>query len=187
VGSITNGTESINYGYDGKLVTSEALAGTLSQSLLYTYNNDFKLTGLTYAGATTGFSYDNDGLLTGAGNFAITRNAGNGLPETVTGGALNLALTFNGYGEVEGQNFTISGHNITSWNLIRDDNGRIIQKTETVSGTSSDYIYTYDSMGRLLTVSKDSALVEEYQYDTNGTRSYEMNIFRGISGRSFTY
>ena len=187
MGSITNGTESINYGYDGKLVTSEALAGTLSQSLLYTYNNDFKLTGLTYAGATTGFSYDNDGLLTGAGNFAITRNAGNGLPETVTGGALNLARTFNGYGEVEAQDFTINSQNLTSWNLIRDDNGRIIQKTETVGGTSSDYIYTYDSMGRLLTVTKDSALVEEYQYDTNGTRSYEMNIFRGISGRSFTY
>jgi RHS repeat-associated protein len=30
-------------------------------------------------------------------------------------------------------------------------------------------------------------LVEEYQYDPNGTRNYEMNTLRGIAGRSFTY
>jgi len=42
-------------------------------------------------------------------------------------------------------------------------------------------------MGRLLTVTKDSTLVEEYQYDPNGTRNYEMNTLRGIAGRSFTY
>jgi RHS repeat-associated protein len=30
-------------------------------------------------------------------------------------------------------------------------------------------------------------LVEEYQYDPNGTRNYEMNALRGIAERSFTY
>jgi len=187
VGSITNGTESISYGYDGKLVTSEALAGTLSQSLGYTYNNDFNLTGLTYAGETTNYSYDNDGLLTGAGNFTITRNAGNGLPESVTGGSLSLSRTFNGYGEVDAQDFTVSGQNPTSWTLMRDNNGRITQKTETVDGATSHYDYTYYPMGRLMTVTKDSTLVEEYQYDANGTRIYEMNSLRGITGRSFSY
>ncbi len=29
--------------------------------------------------------------------------------------------------------------------------------------------------------------MEEYAYDVNGTRTYEMNILRGIAGRSFTY
>jgi hypothetical protein len=29
--------------------------------------------------------------------------------------------------------------------------------------------------------------VEEYDYDLNGTRIYEMNTLRGIAGRSFTY
>ncbi len=187
VGSITKGTETITHTYDGKLVTSEVLSGTLNQSLTYGYNNDFNLTGLTYAGAATGYLYDNDGLLTGAGSFSISRNSGNGLPESVTGGALSLSRGFNGYGEVEGENFTVSGQNLTFWNLIRDNNGRITQKTETVGGVTSDYVYTYDPMGRLLTVTKDSTLVEAYQYDTNGTRSYEMNTLRNISGRSFTY
>jgi len=187
VGSITKGTESIIYGYDGKLVTSEALSGTLNQSLFYGYNNDFDLTGLTYAGATTSYLYDNDGLLTGSGSFTISRNAGNGLPESVTGSALSLTRGFNGYGEVEGEDFTVSGQNLTTWNLTRDNNGRISQKTETIDGVTSDYVYTYDPMGRLLTVTKDGILVEGYDYDANGTRIEEMNSLRGIVERSFTY
>ena len=42
-------------------------------------------------------------------------------------------------------------------------------------------------MGRLLTVTKDGALLEEYGYDANGTRNYEMNTLRGIAGRNFAY
>ncbi|RZB33837.1 MAG: hypothetical protein SRB2_03673 [Desulfobacteraceae bacterium Eth-SRB2] len=187
VGSMSKGTESITYGYDGKLVTSATLAGTLSQTLSYGYNSDFNLNSFTYSGGTVNYSYDNDGLLTGASGFTISRNAGNGLPESVTDGSLSLILGFNGYGEVDAQDFTVSGQNPTSWILTRDNNGRITQKTETVDGVTSDYVYTYDSMGRLLTVSKDSTLIEEYQYDPNGTRNYEMNTLRGITGRSFTY
>jgi RHS repeat-associated protein len=187
VGSITKGSETITYDYDGKLVTSETLTGTLNQSLGYTYNDDFNLTSLNYSGGTESYTYDNEGLLTGAGNFTISRNAGNGLPEAVTGGALSLSRTFNGYGEIDAQDYSIGGQYLTSWSLTRNNNGRITNKSETVDGISSDYIYTYDPMGRLLTVTKDSTLVEEYQYDANGTRIYEMNSLRGISGRNFSY
>ncbi|NWF93671.1 MAG: hypothetical protein HXY46_12185, partial [Syntrophaceae bacterium] len=187
VGSITKGTELIQYGYDGSLVKSEALSGTLNQTLSYTYNNDFNPKSLTYAGGTVSFTYDNDGLLTGVGNFTITRNAGNGLPQAVTGGTLNITRTFNGYGELESQNFVINALKLTSWGLTRDKAGKITAKTETVEGTTSNYAYTYDSMGRLLTVTKDGSLVEEYRYDSVGRRSYEMNLLKGISGRTYTY
>ena len=70
--------------------------------------------------------------------------------------------------------------------MVQDDNGQITQKIETVGGISSTYDYTYDSIGRLLSVTKNSSLVEEYEYDLNGTRNYEMNTLRGITGRSFT-
>ncbi len=187
VGSITKGTEAITFGYDGKLVTSIDLAGTLNQSLGYTYNNDFNVTGFTYAGDTENYTYDDDGLLTGAGSFAITRNAQNGLPEAVNGGALSQSHTFNGYGEQDGQVSTISGQSVGSWSLAQDDNGQIIQKIETVDGITSTYDYTYDEVGRLLTVTKDSVLVEAYQYDATGTRSSETNTLRDIAGRSFGY
>ncbi|MDY7037195.1 MAG: hypothetical protein SV375_13650 [Thermodesulfobacteriota bacterium] len=51
VESITNGMDTITYGYDGKLVTSETLTGTLNKSFSYTYNNDFNLQSFTYAGS----------------------------------------------------------------------------------------------------------------------------------------
>ena len=187
IGSITKGAESIAYSYDGKLVTSKISSGTLNQSLSYVYNNNFDLTDFTYAGSTTNYAYDNDRLLTGVGGFIISRNAGNGLPESVSGGALSLMRSFNGYGELEAQDLTINGQNLTSWNLTRNDNGRITQKTEIIDGVSSNYLFTYDPMGRLLTVTKDSSLAEKYQYDPNGTRIYEMNTSRGIAGRSLTY
>ncbi|MFH1702744.1 MAG: hypothetical protein ABIB41_04825, partial [Nitrospirota bacterium] len=112
IDSITKGTESITYGYDGSLITSETLNGILNQSLSYTYNNDFNLMSFTYAGGTVNHTYDNDGLLNGAGAFTITRNAGNGLPEAVTGVLFNLTRIFNGYGETEGENFIVNSQNL---------------------------------------------------------------------------
>jgi len=190
VGSITKGTGTITYGYDGKLVTSETLSGTLNKVLSYTYNDYFNIDSFAYAGNTEVYTYDSDGLLTGAGDFAIARNVQNGLPELVTGGALTLSRSFNGYGEIAAQDFAISSQSLTSWDLVRDDNGRIINKEETISvgGSTAAYTYTCDPMGRLLTVTKDGTLVEEYRYDLNGTRNYEMNSLRGITtGRTFTY
>ncbi|MBT8350398.1 MAG: RHS repeat-associated core domain-containing protein, partial [Deltaproteobacteria bacterium] len=187
VESITNGNDGITYGYDGKFLTSEILSGTLSQALVYAYNDDFNITSFTYAEDTTDYSYDNDGLMTGAGNFTINSNADNGLPESVSSVSLNLNRIFNGYGEIEAESSTINTQAFGSWNLTRNNNGRITQKTETLASVTSDYAYTYDALGRLLTVTKDSMLVEEYQYNINGTRTYEMNRLRDISGRSYTY
>jgi RHS repeat-associated protein len=185
--SVSKGTDVIRYGYDGSLVTSEILSGTLNQSVSYAYNNDFNLRSFTYAGNTTNYTFDNDGLLIGAGAFTITRNAGNGLPEAVTGGSLNLKRTFNGYGEIDSQDFLVNGLSLASWGLVRNKAGRIIEKTETTDGVTSNYVYTYDPMGRLLTVTRDGNLTEEYRYGPNGTRTFEMNVFKGIAGRNLTY
>jgi RHS repeat-associated protein len=185
--SITKGGESITYSYDGKLVTSEKLSGTLDQSLDYTYNDDFDVSSFTYVGQTENYSYDNDGLLTAVGDFTISRNDENGMPESIVGGTFNLTRSFNGYGEVAGQGAVVNSQNVASWNLIRNNNGQIIQKIESTGGVTSEYSYTYDSMGRLLTVTKDGILAEEYRYDPNGTRNYELNTLRGINGRNFTY
>jgi len=187
VESVVKGAEKITYEYDGSLVTSEVLSGTINQTLVYSYDDDFNVIGFTYGGSTDNYAYDNDGLLIGAGDYDITRNAENGLPESVTDGPLNSSRSFNGYGELDGQDVTVSGNSITSWNLARDNSGRIIAKTEVVAGITSAYDYTYDSLGRLLTVLKDGMLVEEYQYNANGTRTYEMNSLRGITGRSYAY
>ena len=48
-------------------------------------------------------------------------------------------------------------------------------------------LFSHDAVGRLLTVTKDGILVEEYQYDLNGTRTYAMNALRRIAARSYSY
>jgi RHS repeat-associated protein len=150
-------------------------------------NNDFALVQATYAGQATGYGYDNDGLLTQAGPFAITRHAGNGLPLTVSGAGLELTRGFNGHGEVASQTLAVSGKALGSWSLLRDNAGRIVRKTEAAGGPAASYDYDYDANGRLLRVLKDGVSVEEYAYDENGTRIYEMNSLRGIAGRSYQY
>jgi len=187
VESVSRDGEQIGYGYDGSLVTSENLTGTLARTLSYTYNSDFAAGSFTYAGETCVYGYDNDGLLIGAGDLTVTRNAGNGLPESVTGGPLSLSRGFSPYGETDTESFSVNGTELFSWSLMRDDNGRITDKTENLSdGTTANYEYDYDAVGRLLTVTRDEAVVESYQYDTRpyGIRTYEERY--GV-GRSLRY
>jgi RHS repeat-associated protein len=185
--SITKSAESISYAYDGSLVASESCTGTLDQSLFYSYNNDFLPGGFGYAGAVTNYVHDQDGLLVAAGRFSVFRDQQNGLPLQINGGNLSLTRTFNGYGEVSAQAALVAGKTALSWNLSRNGSAEIERKTEVVDNVPSVEQYTYDSMGRLRTVVRDGALVEEYQYGANGARVYEMNTRRGISGRSFAY
>ncbi len=187
VGRITKDGESVTYGYDGKLLTSEVISGTLNQNLTFTYNNDFNVKSLTYAGTVNSFTYDNDGLLTGSGVYAISRNALNGLPESVSGGSFHLSRSFNGYAEISDQTATVGGQALLSWSVSPDNTGRILSKTETVGGVTVTFGYDYDSMGRLLTVTKNGVKVEEYDYNLNGSREYETNTLRGITGRTLAY
>ena len=117
---------------------------------------------------------------------SIVRESDNGLPEKVTDGAFALSRTFNDHGEVDGLGVEVAGA-VYSYDLTRDDGGRIETRTETVAGAGSLFKYGYDPLGRLLTVTRDGNLVEEYRYDNNGNRTYQMNAQLGITGRTFTH
>ena len=187
VQQISRDGESIGYTYDGSLLTGVNLTGSLNQGIGLTYDDDFRLTALTYAGSTESVTHDGDGLLTGLGGFTIGRSADNGLPETVTGGGVSLQRGFNTYGEIDEESVDVNGSPVYAIQLERDDNGRIYRKTETLAGAITVYDYTYDLAGRLQTVEQDGMIVESYQYNTTGTRSYEENSLRSIAGRSLSY
>jgi len=181
--SISRGSEQLNYSYDGTLLKSIAQSGSVFGNIGFSYNNDFKPTAMSYGGMTASFGYDSDGLLTTAGRFTIARNAASGLPEQVSDGSMQINRTFNGYGEIDATENS-SGF---SYNLTRNNSGRITAKHEQLAGISNQFAYSYDNIGRLLTVSKDGSLVEEYRYDDNGNRTYEMNELRAITGRTYTH
>ncbi len=184
--TITRGSETVGYSYDNSLVTNITQSGTITSALGFTYNNDFKLTSFTYAGATEDLGYDNDGLLTSTGDFIITRSSDNGLPQSVSDTTFTLSRGFNGYGEVDTVNINVAG-SIFGYALTRYNGGRIETKTETIAGVDVLFAYSYDDLGRLLTVTRDGALMEEYRYDENGNRTYEQNSYLGTTGRAFSH
>jgi len=109
-------------------------------------------------------------LLTNVGSFAVTRNAQNGLPVSVSDGIFTNTRAFSGYGEVDGNAFSIGGTSKYSYSLTRDLAGRIVQKIENIGGATDTYDYTYDNIGRLTEVKKNGIIVETYTYDANGNR-----------------
>jgi len=69
----------LNYTYDGSLALSETwgnfdITGTLSLG----YNNDFRVTAIRVNGNPVNYQYDDDGLLTQAGELRLIRQRDNG-------------------------------------------------------------------------------------------------------------
>ena len=54
--------------------------------------------------------------------------------------------------------------------ITRDALGRISTKSETISGTTTTFAYTYDSAGRLTDVSQNGVAYSHYGFDTNSNR-----------------
>ena len=191
VAQITFGDQSVAYTWDGPLLTSRTLAGSLDAAISYTYDDNLQLAAMTYAGAETVFERDADDLLTKAGDFSITRNAGNGSVEavgdTASGGSFTVSFGLNGFGELETQTNQVNGTDVYALSLQRNKGGQITSKTETIEDETTTYTYAYDDLGRLTEVRANDGLVEQYMYGGNGWRTWEYNSLLGISDRTFSY
>ena len=120
-------------------------------------------------GNSVAYTYDADGLLTKAGALAITRRAADGL---ITGTTLRVTAdtrVYNAFGELS--NYTASANGSPIWKVayVRDANGRITKKSETIGGTTNVYTYSYDLAGRLTKAVKN-ATTNSYAYDPNSNR-----------------
>jgi RHS repeat-associated protein len=160
----------LSYTYDGSLLIDETWAGNVTGTVTRAYNNNFWVTSLSVNGNGIAYSYDNDGLLTGAGSLTLSRNAQNGLLTGTTLGNVTTSLSHNGFAEVTGESASYSGSPLYDSSFVYDKLGRITEKTETVDSVTSTYAYGYDLAGRLETVTKNSVLASTYAYDDNGNR-----------------
>ncbi|HYO56161.1 kelch repeat-containing protein [Archangium sp.] len=167
---------SLSYSYDGPLVTHATWSGGVSGSVSYGYDTFFQVASVSVNGVNAiTYAYDHDGLLQRAGSLELARDRSNGLLTGTSLGQVSTALGYNAYGEVETSSAFVGATPLYTMQLVRDDLGRISQKTETLHGTTHTYVYTYDTAGRVASVWEDGTLVAHATYDNgnpgNGNRT----------------
>lgn len=166
-----SGGGTVNYTYDGSLLTSSAWSGPVTGSVTWTYDNNYRKTSQSVNGSNTiNFGYDNDDLLTSTGAMTLTRDSVNGLLSGTTLGTITDTMTYTSLGEVATAQASIGGTAILAVQYTRDSLGRISTKTETIQGATTSYSYTYDAAGRLSEVKQNGLIVATYTYDSNSNR-----------------
>jgi RHS repeat-associated protein len=163
---------SLSYAYDGFLLTSEALSGQVAGTVTWTYDNNFWTTGLSVNGDSVNFSYDDDGLLTGAGSMTLTPDVQHGLLRSTSLANVTTSQDYNAFGEVERILARYETDDLYGAQYQRDKLGRITQKAETVQGQTQLHGYSYDSAGRLQAVTLNGTTISTYVYDANGNRTF---------------
>jgi RHS repeat-associated protein len=162
---------SLGYSWDGFLATGEALSGATTGTVTWTHDADLRVASVAVnGGAPAAFQYDDDGLITGAGSLAISRDGASGRITGTTLGVVATSWTYDGYGQVASMSAAIAGAPVFSWTVSRDATGRITGKTETVQGATVSHGYDHDPAGFLSAVSRNGALVSQWTYDPNGNR-----------------
>ncbi|MBI3414179.1 MAG: hypothetical protein HY043_02475 [Verrucomicrobia bacterium] len=161
-----------SYVYDGSLPLGVSWSGPVVGSVTRTYDNSLRVASQSVNGVNPiTFSYDGDGLLTGAGSLAIVRDPQNGLQTGASLGIVTSSRIFNGVGEMTNYTVTATGSTIYSASYTRDGIGRVAQKLETIAGVSNTFTYAYDAVGQLTDVVKNGVTIEHYAYDANGNRT----------------
>jgi YD repeat-containing protein len=171
--SRSDGT-ALSYTYDGFLMTSVALGGTVNGGVSWTYDNFFRVAQRSVNGGNTVvYSYDNDNLYTGTSSpvFSVTRDyANDGRISSTTLGSVTDSSSYNGFSEL--MSYTATSGATTPYQLTvasRDLSGRILGMTEWVNGATHNWSLVYDSRGRLTSATRDTT-TNAYTYDPNGNR-----------------
>src|SRR5207302_7535103 len=131
----------LTYGYDGSLLKDLTWNGPIVGTVHKTYDSSFRLASESVTGGQTiNFGYDNDDLLTSAGAMTITRDPATGFVTGTTLGAISESRTYDAYGAEQTYTLTANGNTLYSVNYgTRDGLGRIVNRTETIQGTTHVY------------------------------------------------
>ncbi len=170
--AVSNGESTISYTYDGSVLTKAQWSGAVNGSVGVRFNAKMQVdTQSVNDGHKIGFVYDNDGLLTKAGDLTIKRDGANGRLTGTTIGNLKDTLIFDATGNLVDYQVTNGATTLfreegTSYDKL----GRLAEKRETIDGVTTTYAYKYDAVGQLTEVRKDGSVVESYSYDANGNR-----------------
>jgi len=163
---------SLTFGHDGPLRTSETWAGDVDGTVQWSYDDDLRVVAeAVNASAPIVFAYDDDGLLTGAGDEIVLRDAASGQVVGATVGTSTLDVVYDDFGDATSMDYAMGGTPLFSATYEVDGLGRITTLTESVAdGPERTLEYEYDTAGMLVAVTEDGLLLASYDFDANGNR-----------------
>jgi RHS repeat-associated protein len=172
--SSATGPSGVNlaFTHDGDLLKSTTWSGAVAGSVTRNYDNFFRLSSeqVNTTPAVT-FNYNDDGLMTQAGAMSLSYSATNTQLLGTTLGQVTDTRTYDAFGDLDTYSASFGTTPLYSYDVTRDDVGRIIHKVETIQGTTTEYEYEYDNVGRLVGVAINGVVTREYVYDDNGNRT----------------
>lgn len=175
---------SMNLGYVGRELASAYtyVNGTSVGSYAKTYGSYNHVDSDTVtsggAGSTTSaiaYLYNDDEDLKKSGDVTLTYNTPNGQLTGTTMGSGTTGFTdtytYNTYGEVTNYVAKRGTTTIYDLTLARDGSGRVNGKTQVMNSITNNFVYGFDTSGRLEQVTKNSSVVANYGYDSNSNRN----------------
>ncbi|MBY0314223.1 MAG: hypothetical protein K2Q26_01800 [Bdellovibrionales bacterium] len=123
--------------------------------------------------STINYSYNDDDELSQVGDLALTYSYPSGRLSTTTIGNITDTRTYDANGNLSTYTatYTPTSTVLYSYALTRDVTSRIIGKSENVLGTTTNYVYSYDSAGRLTAMSVNGSTTTTFTYDNNSNRT----------------
>ena len=177
----------MSYQYAGSLPLSVETTGPVLSSIHYDYSSDGSVSAIGVAGKNNSVSrvdlkYDKDGLLTGAGDEALSLNDVGSVSATVLG-KVRESVGFDNLGQITSDEFFVSARSILKTQLTRDSLERITRLQKIFGKASKDISYQYDVQGRLTEVREGSRIITTYKYDANGNRIEVIHQGRSVSAK----
>ena len=161
----------VNLTHDGPLPVQASWSGPVSGTVAHVYDDNLWTVQETINGAhAIDYEFDDDGMLTRAGDMLVGRS-GAGFPAETTLGNIETETSFNDFGELEAFSATHGTETLLARTYARDALGRVTGISETIQGTAVERSYEYDTAGRLERELLDGAVVASYAYDHNGNRT----------------
>jgi RHS repeat-associated protein len=176
----TAGTE-IHFDHDGQLETGTTTQGVLPGgaeiALSRGFDDHFRVRTETVNGGAVSFDYDDDSILSTAGDLIVTRDPVHGLiaGTTLTSGGHTITDT-RIYSPFEEPDLYTASHDGVEIFRIRYEpftsHSQLHKKTETIKGgTPHDFEYEYNAARQLYAYKKDGGAATIYLYDPNGNRT----------------
>jgi RHS repeat-associated protein len=180
----TDGT-ALGFTYDGELPVFVTSSGVVSGAVSWTYNQDHSLHTESAANRTVVYQYDDDGLVSVAGEMTVHTDPNDGRLTGTTLAGVSDTLGYNEYGEVDRYRLVYGSETTPRYesDYEHDALGRIMTVRETVREADGSVRstkarrYAYHPRGWLHQVYRlepggEETLLEAYTYDRNGNRTH---------------